>query len=51
MHRRISQALPRAGYLAMIVLCIAVDSIRAAAGELSVDDFKFDGPSNAIWKN
>lgn len=44
MHQRISQTLVRAGYLAPVMLCAAVNSIRAAAGELSVDDFKIDGP-------
>jgi len=47
MHQPISLTLARTSHLALFVLFVAVNSILAVAGELSVDDFKFDGPNGS----
>jgi hypothetical protein len=47
MHRLIPRTLASANHLALFALFLAVNSILAAAGELSVDDFRFDGPNGS----
>ena len=47
MHQPIPRTRARANQLALFVLFVAVNSNLAAAGELSVDDFKFDGPNGS----